>query len=287
MSSVYVSRINQLDADQLDTEIYRIFTSKSQEISRQLTPGITDKWTPEINAGLRTIIWIFSLGTGKSTFGQKLLDLTYVNLSRKKAIMFMLLSVIPKYLEDKYLDPNRLLMTKKDKLLKKYIEKLKNILSIISFMNLLVFLNRGIQSSLLERILGISSETVASYKPRTIGYSYMTRELLWHGLMELFTTGLPMVNFHQLKRAIQSLIFPKKNKEKKDKISPKIMTINTRCPYCNETPILPCHAGCQHIYCYYCMKAHFEATKVFDCLACGVELQSNYLKTYSVIPSTI
>ncbi|XP_044006486.1 peroxisome biogenesis factor 2 [Aphidius gifuensis] len=282
MSSTYVSRINQLDAEQLDNEIYKILSSKSHDISRQLTPGITDKWTPEINALLRTVIWIFSLGTSKSTFGQNLLDLTYINLTKKKAIMFLILSVIPKYMEDKYLDPNRLLITNNDKIIQKFIEKFKILSSLLSFINLLIFLNHGIQPSLIERIIGVSSKTVTNLKPRTIGYSYMTRELLWHSLMEIFTTGLPMINYHQLKYKFKK-IFSTTHKHlgvvdnKIDKL-----TNNTICPECNETPILPHHAGCQHIYCYYCIMSNFTATNCFNCPDCQVELHLADMKIYSM-----
>ncbi|XP_011304513.1 peroxisome biogenesis factor 2 [Fopius arisanus] len=275
--SSYVSRINQLDAVQLDDEIHRIFVARAQEISRLFTPGTTDKWSPEINAGLRSLIWIFSLGTGKSTFGQKLLDLTYIDLTRAKSLLILILSVLPKYLEDKYVDPNRISLRPRDKILKNYLERIFNIFNLLSFINLLLFLNRGTQPTILERLLGISSRNIASTRPRTIGYSYMTRELLWHGLMELFTIGLPLINFHYLKRC-----FRFSRRDKPDAQVIPVMTGNTLCPQCDETPVLPRHAGCSHIYCYYCISAQFKVYESFECVACGTELHLRNMKTYSV-----
>ncbi|XP_015113758.1 peroxisome biogenesis factor 2 [Diachasma alloeum] len=281
MSPAYVSRINQLDALELDEEIHRIFVARAREISRLFTPGITEKWTPEINAALRSLIFLFSLGTGKSSFGQKLLDLTYVDLTRNKSALFFLLSVLPKYLEDKYVDPSRIPVTPRDRIIKKYLEKIINVFSLVSFINLLVFLNRGTQPIILERFLGISSRNIATTRPRTIGYSYMTRELLWHGLMELFTIGLPMINFHYLKRCFVSYFSRRGEKDGGVEIIPR-MTSQTLCPYCGETPVLPRHAGCHHIYCYYCMSAHFKVAGSFNCVACETELHSGDMKVYSV-----
>ncbi|XP_063974008.1 peroxisome biogenesis factor 2 [Diachasmimorpha longicaudata] len=281
MSSAYVSRINQLDALQLDEEIHRIFVARSQELSRLFTPGVTEKWTPEIHAALRSLIFIFSLGTGKSSFGQKLLDLTYIDLTRNKSILFFILSVVPKYLEDKYVDPNRIAATPRDKIIRKYLGKIMNVVGLLSFINLLIFLNRGTQPIILERLLGISSRNIATTRPRTIGYSYMTRELLWHGLMELFTTGLPMINFHYLKRCFVSYFSKRGIKDTKGNIICR-MTSQTLCPYCGETPVLPCQAGCHHIYCYYCMSAYFKVAGSFDCMACETELYERDMKMYSV-----
>lgn len=281
MSSAYVSRINQLDALQLDEEVRRIFVTRVQEIARLFTPGITEKWSPEITAALRSVIWIFSLGTGNSTFGQKLLHLTYVNLTRRKSLIFLIVSVLPKYLEDKYVHNNRITVTQCDKQLKKYVEQLINIFSLVNFINLLMFLNRGTQPIILERFLGIFSRNIAETRARTIGYSYMTRELLWHGLMELFMIGLPMINFHYLKRIFMYKFGRLNNKSINAPVIPK-MNSRTVCPHCDQTPVLPRHAGCNHIYCYYCMSAHFKVAQSFHCVACGTELHSRNMVIYSV-----
>ncbi|KAK0078704.1 hypothetical protein PV325_002175 [Microctonus aethiopoides] len=279
MSSAYVSRINQLDALQLDEAILRILQNRVQDIAKLFTPGTIESWSPEINATVRTLIWIFAFSKGKSTFGQRLLNLTYANLTTKKAILFSFISVMTKYLEDKYMDPNRIMNNDREKMVKKYLEKISNVMHLLSFINLLMFLHRGIQPTILERILNISSQSVTTSKPRNIGYSYITRELLWHGLVELFTIGLPMINFHYLKRYLFKF-WSKPNKIIKNSITPTL-TIHTKCPYCNESPVLPRHSGCSHIYCYYCMMGHFTAAETFNCYECKIELHKDDMKVYS------
>lgn len=57
------------------------------------------------------------------------------------------------------------------------LQLILNILKAASFLNLLLFLQQGIYPTLAERFLSLSQE---STRKRNIGYTYMTRELLWH-----------------------------------------------------------------------------------------------------------
>jgi hypothetical protein len=53
-----------------------------------------------------------------------------------------------------------------------------------SLVNLLVFLTEGKHPTLVDRIVGLQPVSVAPPgQDRAVGYSYMTRELLWHGLI--------------------------------------------------------------------------------------------------------
>jgi hypothetical protein len=53
-----------------------------------------------------------------------------------------------------------------------------------SLVNLLAFLPEGKHPTLVDRVLGLQPVSVApSDRGRAVGYSYMTRELLWHGFI--------------------------------------------------------------------------------------------------------
>ena len=276
----YVSRINQIDAAQLDSEIYKILKSQTREITKLCPQEKVEQWQPEIDAFLKFVIWCFSLGSSKSTFGQRLLDLNYARLNRRKAVFFLILTVVPTYVQDKFADRRRIPGFDNQARLRSSIELIANCVHLMSFLNLLVFLHRGRQPSIVERLLGVSSQTATKSRPRQIGYSYMTRELLWHGLMELFTVGLPMINFHYVKQSILRF-WTKNTRDPTMRLSRPLMTLSTRCPYCDEIPILPRHANCEHIYCYYCISAHFAATGSFQCHACGTELHADNVKIYT------
>lgn len=96
MASSYVSRVNQIDAIQLDDEIESLLKTKAREVSKVFPPGKVDKWQPEIDAILEVLIWSFSLRIGKSTFGQQLLNLKYSNLDKRKAFLYLALTTLPK-----------------------------------------------------------------------------------------------------------------------------------------------------------------------------------------------
>lgn len=280
--SLYVSRINQIDAAQLDTEIYKVLKNQTKEIFNYSAPGKIDKWQAEIDVLLKCLIWKFSLQSGSSTFGQRLLNLHYTNINQKKAVLYLILNVLPQYLRDKLakeIPSEHGIVVQK---LKLFIDWASNAISLLQFVNLLLFLHRGIQSRVIERLLGLSTQSITTHRPRTIGYSYMTRELLWHGLMELFTIGIPMINFHYLKHTIMRLW---KRNEPAVRLLP-VMNAATKCAYCQETPILPSHAGCEHVFCYYCLQAHFTAMHMFLCPSCHTELHAEDMKRYTVASVT-
>lgn len=277
--SPYVSRINQIDAAELDTEIYKVLKNQTKEITRYSAPGKVDKWQAEIDVLLKLLIWKFSLQRESSTFGQRLLNLHYTNITQKKAVLYLILSVLPQYLKDKLANGNLSDRGVLAQILKSLVDWTSNAVSLLELINLLYFLHRGVQPRVIEFLLNLSSQPITTHRPRTIGYSYMTRELLWHGLMELFTIGIPMINFHYLKHAVMRLW---RRKEPPMRQPFPVMDTATKCVYCEENPILPSHAGCAHIFCYYCLQAHFTAMNVFHCPSCNIELHVEDMKRFTL-----
>ncbi|XP_025989161.1 peroxisome biogenesis factor 2 isoform X2 [Solenopsis invicta] len=276
--SLYVSRINQIDAAELDTEIYKVLKNQAREIARYCAPGKIDKWQPEVDAILKFFIWKFSLHRGSSTFGQRLLNLHYCNINQKKAVLYLILSILPQYLKNKLTNENLSERGVVAHILKSLVDWTTNAITLLELVNLLFFLHRGVQPRVIEFLLGLSSQSITTHRPRIIGYSYMTRELLWHGLMELFTIGIPMINFHYLKHTMMRLW---RRAEPSCRLFP-VMNAATKCAYCYEDPILPSHAGCEHLFCYYCLQAHFTAMSVFQCPTCDAQLHAEDMKRYTV-----
>lgn len=274
----YVSRINQVDAAQLDAEIYKVLRNQTKEIARYVSPGRIDKWQAEVDAVLKFFIWKFSLQRGTSTFGQRLLNLQYANIGRRKAVLYLILSVLPQYLKDKLANENPAERGAIARALKSLVDWTTNAINLLELVNLLFFLHRGVQPRVIEFLLGLSSQSITTHRPRIIGYSYMTRELLWHGLTELFTIGIPMINFHCLKHALTRLW---RRAEPSSGLFP-VMNAASKCAYCYEDLILPSHAGCEHLFCYYCLQAHFVAMSVFHCPTCDTELRAEDMRRYAV-----
>ncbi|CAL7948009.1 unnamed protein product [Xylocopa violacea] len=274
MASSYVSRINQIDAASLDQEIYKVLRSQAKRVTEYQPIEKIDRWQPEIDAILKYCIWHFSLRHGKSTFGQQLVNLHYENITGAKSILYLILTIGPAYARDKLCERGGA-----GSRYTRYVERFANAVQLLEFVNSLIFLNRGIQPRVIEYLLGIASRSTSTQKPRNIGYSYMTRELLWHGLMELFTVCLPMLNFHYLKHATRRL-FAYAKRRADARRTPPTMDPGTNCAYCADTPILPVHAGCEHLFCYYCLAAHFAAMDQFRCFRCDAPLCARNLTTY-------
>lgn len=276
-SSPYVSRINQVDATQLDSEIYNILRQQSNEISKLCAPGVVGKWQPEIDALLKIAVWNFSLRVGNSSFGQQLLNLHYDKYDKRKAIFLIVLNVVPKYLQERVSNGGQFTdNVETNNRIRCLIDWITTGAQLLTFVNVLVFLNQGNQPNIVERILGLYNRPTKSHKPRNIGYSYMTRELLWHSLIELFTMGIPMLNIHYIKQRVKRIWSTRIIGNTSVK---PIMEFDTKCPECDQSPNLPRHAGCEHIFCYYCIKARFTVDVTFECPVCGVELHSVKMRT--------
>lgn len=285
-SSSYVSRINQIDAAELDNEIHKVLRGQLAEIVKYQPLGKIDQWQPELEAVLKFLVWAFSVraAAGGSTFGQQLLNLRYSNLTGAKSVLYLAFTVLPDYAEARA--PAVRFVSPGDGHhrpapgLSRVLEGAVYLFKAYELFNLLSFLHRGTQPRLIERLLGISSTAaLAVQTPRNIGYSYMTRELLWHGLIEMFTLGLPMINFFYLKETYRR-IFRRGKPGRVTRASFPTMNQLTKCGCCEDTPILPVHAGCDHLFCYYCLKARFTAVTRFQCPRCDRELRHETMKTY-------
>lgn len=279
--SSFVSRINQVDAVQLDDEIYKVLRSQTDEIAKYFSPGKVAKWRPEIDVLIKYFIWNYSLKTDSSTFGQRLLNLSYKNLDKRKSFLLLLFLTVPDYLRERFVNENsilsRLPSSYQRSKYRGYIEQVDNFFHLLNYIWIFFFLNLGNQPRFVEWLLGIYNQSEKISKPRSIGYSYMTRELLWHGLIELFTISLPTIDFRRIQKFWNNLWIPKRSE--KNLVLVCKLEDNSVCSYCNETPILPRWAGCPHVFCYYCLEALFMTMDPYQCPACDSIIHSTDMKT--------
>ncbi|XP_069705406.1 peroxisome biogenesis factor 2 [Periplaneta americana] len=265
----YVPRVTQLDAVELDDEIVNILKSQVTNVSRYTTAGFLGRWEAEIDALLRFIVWKLSVDKVYSTFGQQLLSVRYGGkYNKRKVYLFALLTIGSKYLKQR---SHEISTSTRDASLS---EKVKLVfhwaditIQVASLINLLVFLTEGKYPQLVDRILRLQPVSIAPPgRDRSVGYNYMTRELLWHGFIELLVFAVPLVNYHVLKRRVTNLFSWKKANSDKKKAN---FTSSTKCAECNENPVLPHHFGCGHIFCFYCVKANILADEKYECPLCG------------------
>ncbi|KAJ8320663.1 hypothetical protein KUTeg_002250, partial [Tegillarca granosa] len=118
-----------------------------------------------------------------------------------------------------------------------------------NLLNFLVFLQQGVYHSITERILGIRPMFPKKQGVRQVSFEYMTRELMWHGFSEFLFFILPLVNFQKIKNFMQKTFLPRKGG-----IVDQSKRELTKCAICGEWPVNPQEIGCQHVYCYFCIK---------------------------------
>ncbi|KXJ76804.1 hypothetical protein RP20_CCG008977 [Aedes albopictus] len=243
MKTNFVPRVNQLD-----NEIVNILKEQVYSVLRNLPPGLLSRFQPEINLITSSALWNFSIRKKYATFGQQMLSISYEReqLGTGKLRAHYALTVALGYLKE--LVQFRLTGVT---FLQRMITIVENCLTCLNFINFFRFLRTGRKPSLVDYVLRLDHRSIDGAKRRTIGYSYMTRELIWAGFMELLGFTVPIVNYHALKRRLRNLLKLESGAQEVKKIQ---LDTGSRCAYCNERVTLPHHMGCGHVFCYYCLQ---------------------------------
>eukprot|EP00057_Strongylocentrotus_purpuratus_P021278 XP_011675752.1 PREDICTED: peroxisome biogenesis factor 2 [Strongylocentrotus purpuratus] len=277
-----VLRVNQLDAHQLDDELHLLLRAQLTKAFQFFRPGVLSKCDPEVNAVLRLLIWHFSISKVGATLGQQMLNMLYTNslpqgqrslsLDRKHQLLYALLLVGCRWFQERSSDLS--LMTgssEKFQLVWKLIDLLERLVKVASLVNFLVFLQQGFYPSLLERVLGIIPRFAQPQSVRQVTFEFMTRELLWHGFAEFLFFLLPLVNIHRIRNVIRRRIAGVPSGRGTLQRS---LAECKECAVCGEWPTCPQEMGCQHVFCYYCLKSNFEADPSYTCPSCGPQWKS-------------
>ena len=178
--SSYVSRVNQLDAYLLDKEILKIIHEQLNNAYKELSPGLLSKFQPEIDALLKSLIWLNSIYFNKSTFGQQILAITYKNdnLTRNRLILHYILTILAPYTKE----VSHLRFTNSLQL-QKVIQWIEFCVKLSSILNFFRFLKNGSYPTFIDYLLRWNHVSESGAKMRNIGYAYMNRELIWTGFL--------------------------------------------------------------------------------------------------------
>ncbi|EEB20062.1 conserved hypothetical protein [Pediculus humanus corporis] len=245
---IIVPRITQIDANYFDNEINKILFNQILEVSKFLKPGALNNFKSELNFILNLVIYKYSILQKNSTFGQDLVGLKYNDsFKRTKLYLYPILKYFFPYLKKKYEENGTRVNNN--------VMLLKNILKISQFLNLLVFLVQGKYPTISDRLLNLKYVPTKKYN-RSVGYHFMTRQLVWFSILELLKLILPLVNYSKIKSKISTLVFSKFY-TKRIKIHTKYKN-SSKCVICKDYLILPCTISekCSHLACYYCLKVN-------------------------------
>lgn len=257
-----VPRVTMLDAHVLDDHISKIFIGQTLKVFKFLPSWILNNWESEINMILQFLLTYYSVKKAKATFGQQMLGIRFKpdQLTDTKLALFQLFTVGTGYIQSKVESPSNNCINNIDGL-----QLIVDILKAGSFLNFLLFLQQGKYPTLIQRFLSLSQE---STRKRNIEYTYMTRELLWHGFSELLLFTLPLINYQSLKHKISRLMHSASLEDEDFREKSPIMLPVSDCFICGERPVLPHHLKCSHIFCYYCISSKRMVDEKFACPEC-------------------
>ncbi|TRY92209.1 hypothetical protein DNTS_022623 [Danionella cerebrum] len=274
-----VLRISQLDAFELDAALEQLVWSQFTQCFQHFKPGLLTPVEPELKALLQLLLWRFTVYSNSATVGQSMLNIRYRNallpgqkyrsMSWQQKYWFALLTVGEKWFTERshslFLNhPAESNVRKAHKVL----IVLMGLSKVASLVNFLVFLQRGTFPTLLERLLGVRPVFIRPQGPRDINFQYLNRELLWHGFAEFLIFLLPLINTWKLKGSLTSL-FTSRNNQRGTESSEE--TCLNECAICGEWPTMPHSVGCNHVFCYYCLKSNVIADEDFTCPKCGAD----------------
>ncbi|XP_072234278.1 peroxisome biogenesis factor 2 isoform X1 [Leuresthes tenuis] len=286
-----VLRISQLDALELDSALEQLLWTQFSQCFQNCRPGVLTPIEPELRALLHLLLWRFTLYSRSTTVGQSMLSLRYHStsslspryrpLSPSQTLGLAILTAGPRWLQERFhlLLPcfglsSRGSDSETDGGLLQ--QGLRNALTIVSgiakfasLINFLVFLRHGRYPVLAERITGAQAVFSQPNAVRDVTYQYMNRELMWHGFAEFLIFLLPLINTRKLKAAMSSLMFRERSSDEKG--GSEAQEAWKECGLCGEWPTLPHTVGCQHVFCYYCIKSHSIADAYHTCPKCGAE----------------
>ncbi|XP_024135575.1 peroxisome biogenesis factor 2 isoform X1 [Oryzias melastigma] len=286
-----VLRINQLDALELDAALEQLLWTRFSHCFQSCRPGLLTPVEPELRAFLYLLLWRFTLFSNSATVGQSLLSLRYHRagssspryrpLSPGQKFSLALLAAGPRWFQDRSHSLLPLLglgsrgstFESDDGFVRQGLRKALTLISGVakfaSLINFFVFLRNGRHPILPERITGAQAVFSKPNVTRDVTYQYMNRELLWHGFADFLIFLLPLLNTRKLKTAVSSFVFGEETSDRKE--TGERRELWKECGLCGEWPTMPHTVGCQHVFCYYCIKSHSIADACLTCPKCGAE----------------
>ncbi|KAJ1921557.1 peroxisome assembly protein (Peroxin-2) [Mycoemilia scoparia] len=189
------SRVNKLDADLLDDEIFGMLNEHLKSAFALIKPQFFDKYKPELTALLQSIIFGLSVASSKrATYGQQLQNLKYKSpgLVTRRLYLFGLITIGGQYgwtrlnqylLERGWADlpPN----TWRHRI-HSLIDKSEKLFKILSLANFLAFLANGRYKTFIERLLSLKLVYARPQLVHSVSLEFLNRQMVWHA----FTTKL-------------------------------------------------------------------------------------------------
>ncbi|XP_077509692.1 peroxisomal biogenesis factor 2 [Amblyomma americanum] len=269
------SRVSQLDAVELDDELFTLFKNKLTEVFKYAGGNFYPTFEPEVKALLKAVLYGFTVYECGATVGQRLLGLGYFtngtslgHITRQQTLALILLGVGLPWLRERGL---RLFLQLAPPQQRNKVERgislTETAIRVASVINFVLFLVRGRYCSLGNRIVGVVSGHAARPMLREVQFDFMNRELLWHGFAEFIGFLLPVINMYPAKNFVsRKLLRRKLRPTEPSQRTPRDMA---QCGICGASPTQPHEIGCKHVFCYYCIASQVTADANYSCPRCN------------------
>lgn len=268
-----VPRDSQIDAIELDSECYNLFSTQFNQAISHLQVGVLKKFEPEISALLNLAVYVIPIYANSSLVGHQLLGISFSDKVAKripkKWYLYGWLLVALNWISYRWkVIASKIIKEETVQSVNGVVDNCQILSKSLSLLNSLVFLKQGKYPTLLHRALNLRTQLVNPDDSQSSDFSTLTRELLWHSFAETLMFALPLINVHRVKRWFSQLIRPEEGINDDFTLN----TTNSACAVCNEAPIIPQKTQCHHIFCYYCLKANLAADPDFLCPLCSSKI---------------
>lgn len=269
------SRVSQLDAVELDNELFSLFKSKLRDVFKHAGGGVYPFLEPEIKAILKAVLYGFTVYECGSTVGQRLLGLEYFasgsnldRITRRQAWALILLAVGLPWFRERCLQLClRLCPLPLRNRVERGVGHLERAVRAASVANFVLFLVRGSCCSLSDRLVGVVNGHGSRPMLREVQFDCMNRELLWHGFAEFIGFLLPLINVYPAKNFVRRRLLGRQVRPTQP--SARVLGDMAECGICGRAPTQPHESGCRHVFCYYCIASQVTADASYPCPRCN------------------
>jgi len=266
-----VMRVNQMDAETLDEDLYRLLWSRMERLGRHLGREVLDQWSPELRAVLRTIIFwnttwknrptpgmelqnIRLIGTGRWVRGAGSAAYRMLTLQQRKGLGLLLILVpwlverVKGFMSDWqwYAFGRRSLRG----IAYTTVDRMEQLWEAVSVVHFLLFLSGGSYRSMVERLLRIRVAYVNPRAHRALSFEFMNQYLVWRTVSRVLLFAIPLVDFGAAWRMMQTAVGMQSDTDR------RAGSGDEACGICGSNPITIAVSAvpCRHVFCYTCLR---------------------------------
>ncbi|XP_022655465.1 peroxisome biogenesis factor 2-like [Varroa jacobsoni] len=283
VSKLIGSRVDQLDAFELDDQLFTILKNQLTGAFKYFERSqFLALWSLEVDAIIKASLFsVLLLQNQPATVGQSLLDLSMLDRSGKPLMKWKLWSMLlllagTQWFRERFLISILNIVIRDQIRAERCATVIDGIIRLAGVANFYAFITQNHYPSLLYRLFGIKLYHSRPPSMRQPDYETLSRELLWTSFAEFLAFLLPIISSSGsrsfFRNALRKL-YGKREQSRASLIQERSLADYKTCGICSKLPTQPHEIGCRHVYCYYCVASNVLSDEKFECPQCGFEAQ--------------